>query len=509
MASLQQTQGFQDLNQQVRDLITSLSQGEKRFEELKMVLRHENKQSRNHIDMVFQQQQVQQKKEKYREQLLASLWFTEINSREERTPDAHRETFQWIFDKSGQAVRPWDNFVQWLESGRDAYWINGKAGSGKSTLMSFLCQDDRTKESLRVWSGKKSLLMLKFFFWSGGSLLEKCIEGLLRSLIWQILNDLPDLDVEFSQPIAAWTERRLRTTLQKIVQLALNTHFLCFFIDGLDEFGGEQDELISFIQEAMQGTNVKFCLSSRPYRAFEKAFGSSAKLRLQDLTRKDIQSFVVDNLQSTEQASGITLQHPLWLEDVTEKILWRAEGVFLWVSLAVRDQMHGLRNGDSPARLEERLESLPSEVEGVYAHMLSQIEKYYRREASQFLQIALHGAQYSYDRTLLGFALASLGRLDEILGSPDSLPELELLTISHSIRERIGVTCAGLLEVHDDANTGEDGLFFRSLRHDLALDAGGEVTKDETLYLESHATIDFVHRTALDFLKDPRHGGAF
>lgn len=479
------------------------------FEELKLVVRHENEQTRDHIDKIFQQKQAQEKKENYQKQFLTSLWFTEIHSREERIADAHRETFEWIFDKSGQAVRPWDNYVQWLESGRDAYWINGKAGSGKSTLMSFLCQDARTKESLKVWSGEKEFLMPKFFFWSGGTALEKSIEGLLRSLIWQILNDLPGLDIGFPQTTAAWTERRLRTTLQKTVQLALNTHSLCFFVDGLDEFGGEQDELISFIQEAIQVTKVKVCLSSRPYRAFEKAFGSSAKLRLQDLTRKDIQRFVVDNLQGMEQASEITLQYPLWLGDVTEAILWRAEGVFLWVFLVVRDQIHGLRNGDSPEQLEERLKNLPSEVEGVYAHMLSQIEKYYRREASQLLQIALHNPQHSYDRTLLGFALASLGRLDNILGSSDNIPELELIETSHSIRERIGITCAGLLEIHDHANRGEDELFPRSFRHDLALDAGGEVTKEEILYLESYVTVDFVHRTALDFLQDPRHGGAF
>lgn len=513
MACLQQTQGFQELNHQARNLIIGLSQGETNFEELRTVLRNENKQTRDHIDKATQQQQAQQKKEWYRQQFLDSLWFNEIHSREERIADAHRETFEWIFDKSGQAVSPWDNFVQWLESGRNAYWINGKAGSGKSTLMSFLCQDARTKDSLRLWSGYKGFLMPKFFFWSGGTLLEKSIEGLLRSLIWQILNDLPDLDIGFAQPIAAWTERRLRTTLQQILQLALNSHPLCFFIDGLDEFGGEQDELVSFIQQAVQGTDVKVCLSSRPYRVFEKAFESSAKLRLQDLTRKDIQKFLFDKFQGMEQAPGITLQHSLRLEDVTERILERAEGVFLWVSLAVRDQLHGFRNGDSPAQLEERLENLPNEVEGIYAHMLSQIEKCYRGEASQLLQVALHGTKDSGDRTLLGFALAFQGRLDAILRSSDSLPELELITISQSIRERIGITCAGLLEIHDDRRDGPsdrfDGPSHRFNDDELTLDAGGEVTNDQILHLESHVTVNFVHRTAIDFLRDPSQGGAF
>ena len=47
--------------------------------------------------------------------------------------DAHKETFKWIFDKSGDKLRPWSNCVRWLEKGSRTYWINGKAGSGKST----------------------------------------------------------------------------------------------------------------------------------------------------------------------------------------------------------------------------------------------------------------------------------------------------------------------------------------------------------------------------------------
>lgn len=346
--------------------------------------------------------------------------------------------------------------------------------------------------------------MPKFFFWSGGTLLEKGIEGLLRSLIWQIRTDSPDLDTGFSQPIAAWTERRLRTTLQQIVQLALNSHPLCYFIDGLDEFGGEQDELVSFIQEAVQGTSVKVCLSSRPYREFEKAFESSAKLRLQDLTRKDIQKFLVGKFEGVEQASGKTLQHPLRLEDGTERILWRADGVFLWVDLAVRDQMHGLRNNDNPAQLEERPESLPNEVEGVYERMLSQIERYYRREAAQLLQVALHGAEHLIGSTLLGVALALQGWLDDILGSSDSMPELELLRISQSIADRIGITCAGLLKIHDYARDGPSDRYNPNDLDSIV----GEVTNDQILHFESHVTVNFVHRTAVDYLRDPSQGGA-
>lgn len=95
-----------------------------------------------------------------------SLHFDEIQKRQESIKDAHRNTFEWIFDQSTQSLGRWDNFVNWLEKGQGIYWINGKAGSGKSTLMRFLTQEEyeRTMESLRKWSGTKNVISLSFFF---------------------------------------------------------------------------------------------------------------------------------------------------------------------------------------------------------------------------------------------------------------------------------------------------------------------------------------------------------
>ncbi|KAI0126414.1 hypothetical protein BJ170DRAFT_733728 [Xylariales sp. AK1849] len=39
----------------------------------------------------------------------------------------------------------WDNFLHWLESGEHVYWIGGKPGSGKSTLMKYIVCDDITR----------------------------------------------------------------------------------------------------------------------------------------------------------------------------------------------------------------------------------------------------------------------------------------------------------------------------------------------------------------------------
>ncbi|CAD6592252.1 MAG: hypothetical protein ASARMPRED_006132 [Alectoria sarmentosa] len=565
LASLEHSKEFQDLDQKIQKLINDISQGPKTFEELKDLLQNEYEKSREHVGNEFQEHERRLADEEHRRRLLESLWFDKILSREETIDEAHSETLQWIFDRSGQAVRPWDNFIAWLESGEGIYWISGKAGSGKSTLMSLLCQDQRTIDALTAWSSTKDILMPRFFFWSGGTMVQKSLEGLLRSLLWQILNERPELSILSSNiragpernrsishehgPIGAWTKRRLQKALLEAMDQLQGSCRLCFFIDGLDEFDEDEDDLITLVQDIASSTGVKVCSSSRPYKVFEDAFGSSAKLRLQDLTFRDIRQYVTDMFQGVPQLKSMTSENEHEMNELKEEIVTRAEGVFLWVSLAVKDQIRGLRNEDSPEQLQDRLASLPSEVEGIYLRMLLHIDRPYRQEASRFLQMALHKPGL----TLFEHALASYKSLEEMLLSADETSEREYLSLCRSTRNRIMVTCVGLLEVHEpptrDAETGitsdwsseldslqleadpDDNLSTSDSERETIDDSDGEQERGlpnpevdtnkpklgsetelidpETLALELNITVDFVHRTAIDFLTVSDKGREF
>jgi hypothetical protein len=68
------------------------------------------------------------------ELILNRLWFRLIDDREHNIADAHSETLGWSIQPPTLQVA-WDDLSQWFRSGRDIYWIHGKPGSGKSTLM--------------------------------------------------------------------------------------------------------------------------------------------------------------------------------------------------------------------------------------------------------------------------------------------------------------------------------------------------------------------------------------
>jgi hypothetical protein len=73
--------------------------------------------------------------------VLGSLHFDQIRMRHSDVKHAHRNSYEWIL--SGDQRRDMPSFPAWLRSGHGMFWITGKAGSGKSTLVKFLCNQPR------------------------------------------------------------------------------------------------------------------------------------------------------------------------------------------------------------------------------------------------------------------------------------------------------------------------------------------------------------------------------
>lgn len=119
---------------------------------------------------------------------LKSLHFKQIKARQFEVKRAHINTFEWIFEKEGKL-----QFLQWLRFPNDIFWVGGKAGSGKSTLMKFICGHHRTRALLEEWAGQQSIIIASHFFWSAGTSMQKSQEGLLRTLLFQILVHSPVL----------------------------------------------------------------------------------------------------------------------------------------------------------------------------------------------------------------------------------------------------------------------------------------------------------------------------
>lgn len=237
--------------------------------------------------------------------LLNSLWFKSMMERHTNVATAHEETYKWVFDSSSPT-----KLDHWLQYQSGIYWIMGKAGSGKSTLMKFLLDHQQTKESLKSWAGTKKLITAKFFFWNAGNDMQKSQTGLFRSLLYEVLRQCPDLiqtvcacKLEsfrpFRRELEPWTQPELWQAISQLRNQSGATARFCFFIDGLDEYDGDPDNIVDVLESLRSWPDIKLCISSRPWNEFRDAFGraSDPQLAVEDLTRNDIKLYVRNTLE--------------------------------------------------------------------------------------------------------------------------------------------------------------------------------------------------------------------
>ncbi|KAH6672603.1 hypothetical protein B0J14DRAFT_514181 [Halenospora varia] len=441
--------------------------------------------------------------------ILDHLAYPVMPERYESVVDAHPLTFEWAFQDSISESRRWANLATWLKTGNGLYWISGKPGSGKSTLMKHIYDDDRTRLYLNDWAhmGESTPVVIgTFFFWNSGTLEQRSQIGMLRTLLFQVLEQVPELipvvfpslwAKQYEKQLAdkssvwseTWTLRLLMEAFRRLIAQREIHVKLFFLIDGLDEFEGDHEVLAELFNDIVRSLNrdqnhyIKCCVSSRPWVVFKENFEGCPTLQLQDLTFNDIQKFVTEKFLANSAFKRLAVQESQATSQLIQEVVAKAEGVFLWVHIVVNDLLRGIRNRDSIPDLWRRLESLPRELEPLYRHIMSQIDPTYLIWASKVFQIvrAAHeviiprGLNFRMERAIslveLYFAL------DETLIA-EAIEEMSQASLDNKCREigyHITARCACMLEV--SKTKGES-----------------EVT--------STALVQYLHRTARDFLED-------
>jgi hypothetical protein len=289
-------------------------------------------------------------KEKKEKELLRTLSFEVMKDRQDQIKDSYKQTFEWIFGEPKSSTRPWNNFSAWLkQTNSSLYWINGKAASGKSTLMSFLADHHKTNLLLSYWSRHTRLVSASFFFWNSGASLQRSQKGLLRSLLWQILKRAPALvPIAFPDFLTSdfldhqWKITELEERLRNICQYKLLPCKIFLFVDGLDEYEGDYWSLSKLFKDLSNSPNVKICVSSRPLTVFDKAFEGFPSLRLEHLTYEDIQFYVTDMLDKNELMEVLREREGrAEVDALVSGIVNKANGVWLWVGLVVMSLLSG------------------------------------------------------------------------------------------------------------------------------------------------------------------------
>lgn len=442
-----------------------------------------------------------------REKLLRSLKYLDMNQRENMVQESFKDTFKWIFSPD---LVDWDSFTAWLGSDEKLYWISGKPGSGKSTLMKFISGEEKTREFL-----KPGTVVLSHYLWAPGSPMQKSIRGVLQALLYQLLLEecsLVDLllkavkGVDRKDHDSDWSLPELNSSLK--MTLSSSARPTCILLDGLDEVSPSDGpfELMDLIEEISNIPRVKICVASRPEPAYQKRYLQCPKLRLQDLTRGDIEKVCRDCLKFLEgdipEKWGRSRPRDDPFEDFVANLTEKAEGVFLWVHLALKSIQRGYSNSDSWGEIQKRIHNIPAGLDKLYLSMWERAnvdEGIYEDSASVYLNLVLEakkkrlGLSMRGSLSVFGLMVASEPSVQAAIldgqgqrPTPDNLKKR-----CYSLMKKIESRCAGLIEfnrmVYDSEYMLEPGEW----------DALVPLTELEAA---------FVHRTAFDFLTETQGG---
>ncbi|KAI9667704.1 MAG: hypothetical protein M1821_000521 [Bathelium mastoideum] len=545
--SLKLREDFQELDDRVQRLAISLNDG---HNSLERIVVSESQMSKDSIIQFLKDRDKDREAATVHNQQLRklrkSLWFPEIAFRQEDISEAHPGTCEWLLQDdlrylateaspremqhefSQVDTEEWAldpnleeelfesriRFLEWLVNGNDMFWFTGKAGSGKSTLMKNLASHRKTEDYLKKWAGDADLLTPSpsfYFLELGSSSLQKNLRGFLRSLLWQLTSQRPDLtstilpqsgyendadnmENDF-QAMNIWTEARLRTALKQLLAKKPQHLFFCIFIDGIDEIednANDRKHFLEVLNDLKTAPGVKLCIASRPEQRLRVAFGTSPQIRLQDVNQKDILQATQDELSSSLKSTFPGQENEI--RHLILAIALKAQGVFLWASIMVKEIHTGVQSADSLDMLHNRLKTLPSALEDLYTRMIEWLDPHYRSEMETYLQVLL--ARRSRIRiTLLHFTLLN-PEVKLHLRSRDwkYFKSQEFVNLCQKTEIRIHVCCVGLVEIAKEAKGADMSI-------NIGIQ-GYQVSDEVTMRRQASGirTVQFIHRSVQEWM---------
>ncbi|KAF3396703.1 hypothetical protein DPV78_007542 [Talaromyces pinophilus] len=314
-------------------------------------------------------------------------------------------------------------YKKWREDG-GLLWIKGKPASGKSTLMRYIfdknkSEDDQennanknTDNQNKSSDGKnleiKQTITLSFFFHGRGSSLQKTKLGFYRTVLFQLLEEqsvrekkieaLSNLEKIFKHqcdsrgPLGKswhWETSQLAQDFQSVLTEVLEDHLVYLYIDALDECGEDDARRMAEAFEKMiQRSPIK-----RFERRIDKATGKETeepigrRLHVCCSCRNPpllIGAMVKDTFQiCVERHNGHGIDLYVWSHldqfvntapEIPETIVKHSEGVFKWTYLVVERVKTLYSRGFSRIEIEESIDKTPRDLlklyEDIFQNML-------------------------------------------------------------------------------------------------------------------------------------------
>jgi ankyrin repeat domain-containing protein 50 len=384
------------------------------------------------------------------------LAYEEMDYREQEVQEAHINSCNWILDHQ--------SYKEWVVKRSGLLGIRGKPGSGKSTLMKKLFR------LLNEWKDS-NCIQLSFFFHRRGTPLQQTQIGMFRSLLHQLLSQVPAAGQEFyslcdkkkrwqggSGKAWDWRVEELREVLSSALIAAVKDHAIRLFVDALDEAGDASQKVISYLYDMHEKLSkleprTAICFSCRHFPIL--AVNNGYEICLEDNNQEDIATYALAELRKQVLPDADFSGQGGILGVLQADVVNRASGVFMWVALVVPLVAKQYNSGKSLETIRQALQAVPSQLEEVYKHILTNVVDHDCRSQT------LHLMQWIYlaEKPLSVMELCLAMVLDDSLinqGQYSCQESKDFVDSDARMKKRIVSLTGGLAEVkyHDQSNQG-------------------------------------------------------
>ncbi|KAF5563845.1 ankyrin repeat [Fusarium napiforme] len=296
-------------------------------------------------------------------------------------------TCEWLFDHD--KYKAWESSDS-LDSSNSTLIIQGKAGSGKSTLM---------YEAATRGEAMPKTICLSYFFDAAkdeGLTIQISPQGLYRSLLSQILRKLPR-SPEVVAIVREWgpVKEARQEGVEDVVILqhritcllaTLRGRTVRILIDAIDKCGSGRDDgtdntidMLRYIQ-GLDGKGPKvLVLFSIRDRAQYGSYLSAPTIEMSQHSQQDIHKYLNDELKYSKD--------PATREQIIRTLLRRSSNNFLWVKLVVGTLNEKADAGLADGKWRSEVDRLPKELGSLYGDLLNNLDSEDRAEALILLQL--------------------------------------------------------------------------------------------------------------------------
>ncbi|RSL54918.1 hypothetical protein CEP54_009630 [Fusarium duplospermum] len=283
---------------------------------------------------------------------LKSLAFPEMYNQFSTVAPADDNTCQWLF-----LHEAWNS---WASSDSSLLYIKGKDGSGKSTLLRYALHHISEAPNIQ-----KEAIVLSFFFNRHGTELQRTSLGLFRSLLYQLLCEIPDemhdligifedRRKENGEPGVKWhwTVHDLLSFFEAILPDIARSRPVWLFVDDLDESEHETELVQIFKSLLRMPLPFHICITYGPLVRIDS--DCEFQIRVEQGNREDISTYVRHRLSEQNFSRLGSL------------ITNEAEGVFLWVVILMEYILELEKRGETPNRIADAIITLPWNLDNLY-----------------------------------------------------------------------------------------------------------------------------------------------